>query len=197
MAANAQAIKRVTKEHKEILKEPPANCSAGPEGYDPYRFASALWCGNKRGPTLTHFTFVTVFISDDIFSWKATIMGPPGSPYEGGVFFLKINFPQEYPFKPPKVKFETKVYHCNVNATGEICMDILKDNWSPALTISKVLLSISSLRTEPNPAEPLMAEIAALYQSNRAEHDKVSFSLAFDVFALLSCVCCSIVLSAW
>jgi ubiquitin-protein ligase len=66
------------------------------------------------------------------------------SPYAGGVFFLKIKFPTDYPFKPPKVNFETKIYHPNINGDGAICLDILRDQWSPALTISKgTLLSLS------------------------------------------------------
>lgn len=59
------------------------------------------------------------------------------SPYAGGVFFLSISFPTDYPFKPPKVSFTTKIYHPNINANGSICLDILRDQWSPALTISK------------------------------------------------------------
>merc|ERR1711964_275451 len=94
------------------------------------------------------------------------------SPYQNGVFFLEIQFPQDYPFKPPKVRFQTKVYHCNINKKGGICLDILKDNWSPALTISKVLLSISSLLTEPNPQDPLFPQIAKLFVTNRPEHDR-------------------------
>ncbi|KAL1434269.1 hypothetical protein MTO96_011906 [Rhipicephalus appendiculatus] len=78
-------------------------------------------------------------------------LAPPGSVYEGGVFFLDIHFSPEYPFKPPKVTFRTRIYHCNINSQGVICLDILKDNWSPALTISKVLLSICSLLTDCNP----------------------------------------------
>ena len=59
------------------------------------------------------------------------------SPYAGGVFFLSIAFPTDYPFKPPKVSFTTKIYHPNINGNGSICLDILRDQWSPALTISK------------------------------------------------------------
>merc|ERR1712093_574024 len=100
-----------------------------------------------------------------------TIMGPADSPYQGGVFFLDIQFPSDYPFKPPKVAFTTKIYHCNVNSNGAICLDILKDQWSPALTISKVLLSVSSLLTDPNPQDPLVPEIAQIYKSDRAKYE--------------------------
>merc|ERR1711988_1696750 len=103
---------------------------------------------------------------------QATIMGPKESPYVGGVFFLNISFPSDYPFKPPKVHFTTKIYHCNVNASGAICLDILKDQWSPALTISKVLLSISSLLTDPNPSDPLVPEIAQLLLNDKGKHDQ-------------------------
>lgn len=92
---------------------------------------------------------------DNLYEWVSTILGPPGSVYEGGVFFLDIHFSPEYPFKPPKVTFRTRIYHCNINSQGVICLDILKDNWSPALTISKVLLSICSLLTDCNPGKIL------------------------------------------
>ena len=98
-------------------------------------------------------------------------MGPEDSPYAGGVFFLNIHFPPDYPFKPPKVSFTTKIYHPNINSNGSICLDILKDQWSPALTISKVLLSISSLLTYPNPDDPLVPEIATIYKSDRDRYN--------------------------
>eukprot|EP01084_Bolivina_argentea_P016551 30953_1 len=134
------ALRRITKELKDIEADPPWNCSAGPTG-------------------------------DDLFKWNGTITGPPDSPYNGGIFFLDIRFPQDYPFKPPKIKFETKIYHCGINDKGGISLDILRDNWSPALTISKCLLSIMSLLTDPNPDDPLVPNIAKLYKTNRKLHD--------------------------
>ncbi|XP_010789331.1 ubiquitin-conjugating enzyme E2 E1, partial [Notothenia coriiceps] len=111
---------------------------------------------------------------DNIYEWRSTILGPPGSAYEGGVFFLDIAFTPDYPFKPPKVTFRTRIYHCNINSQGVICLDILKDNWSPALTISKVLLSICSLLTDCNPADPLVGSIATQFTTNRVEHDRIA-----------------------
>ncbi|XP_071952780.1 ubiquitin-conjugating enzyme E2 2-like [Antedon mediterranea] len=109
-------------------------------------------------------------VGDDLFNWQATIMGPPESPYQGGVFFLTIQFPIDYPFKPPKVAFTTKIYHPNINANGIICLDILRSQWSPALTMSKVLLSICSLLNDPNPDDPLVPDIARTFKNNREKY---------------------------
>lgn len=119
-------------------------------------------------------------VNDDLFHWQATLMGPADSPYAGGVFFLDIHFPADYPFKPPKVHFTTRIYHPNINSNGGICLDILKDQWSPALTTSKVLLSICSLLTDPNPDDPLVPEVASLYKSG-------AFS-SLSCFCLLCCL---------
>ena len=135
------ALNRIQKELIELSKDPLANCSAGPVN------------------------------DNDQFHWNASIMGPEDSPYQGGIYFLDIKFPPEYPFKPAKIKFTTPIYHPNVNSSGSICLDILKDQWSPALTITKVLLSISSLLTDPNPEDPLVAEIAKIYMTDRATYD--------------------------
>ncbi|KAI5094669.1 ubiquitin-conjugating enzyme E2 D4 [Silurus meridionalis] len=109
-----------------------------------------------------------------LFHWQATIMGPNDSPYQGGVFFLTIHFPTDYPFKPPKVAFTTKIYHPNINSNGSICLDILRSQWSPALTVSKVLLSICSLLCDPNPDDPLVPEIAHTYKADREKYNRLA-----------------------
>ena len=111
-------------------------------------------------------------VGDNFFRWDAMIFGPSDSPFEGGVFRLTIDFPSEYPFKPPIVTFKTKIYHPNINAAGGICLDILKSQWSPALGVSKVLLSILSLLTDANPNDPLVPEVASLYRTNRVAYDE-------------------------
>jgi len=124
-----------------MQKDPPGGCSCGPES------------------------------ESNFYKWAGVIMGPADSPFAGGVFKLSIHFPSDYPFKPPKVNFDTRIYHPNVNSSGVICLDILKDQWSPALTISKVLLSILSLLTDPNPDDPLWPEVAHQYKTNRLAYD--------------------------
>jgi len=110
-------------------------------------------------------------VGDDLFNWEGVIFGPTDSPYAGGVFKLSIRFPTDYPFKQPHIQFTTKIYHPNINSSGGICLDILKQQWSPALTIGKVLLSIHSLLTDPNPNDPLVPDIAAQYKSNREAYN--------------------------
>ncbi|KAJ8281858.1 hypothetical protein COCON_G00043770 [Conger conger] len=97
-------------------------------------------------------------VGDDMFHWQATIMGPNDN----------------YPFKPPKVAFTTRIYHPNINSNGSICLDILRSQWSPALTISKVLLSICSLLCDPNPDDPLVPEIARIYKTDREKYNRIA-----------------------
>ena len=134
-------LKRIKNEIEGLMQFPIPNCSAGPIDES----------------NMTH--------------WQATIFGPEDTPYHGGIFYLDIQFTNEYPFKPPRVFFKTPIYHCNINKQGGICLDILKDNWSPALNISKLLLSICSLLAEPNPNDPLMPDIAELFRNNKEVHD--------------------------
>ncbi|XP_057539030.1 constitutive photomorphogenesis protein 10 [Amaranthus tricolor] len=113
-------------------------------------------------------------IADSLYHWLATFLGPPGTPYEGGIFFLDILFPNDYPFKPPKVVFKTRIYHCNVDFCGNLYLEILKDAWSPALTISDLLHSIRSIFLNPDPHNALVSSIVHLYQVDRKSHDELA-----------------------
>lgn len=115
---------------------------------------------------------------DNLYEWVSTIMGPSGSPYAGGVFFLDITFPPDYPFKPPKVQFRTRIYHCNVNSNGQICLDILKDNWSPALTVSKVS------RCRPTPPFALKGALRERRRQTASKNDVMILSLAYPTTLL-------------
>lgn len=96
------------------------------------------------------------------------IKGPPDSPYENGLFKLQVKIPQNYPFDPPQIRFSTFIYHPNIDDKGRICADILKKGekggWNPALNLSTTLLLLSQLLAQPNPDDPLDAEIAKEYQ---------------------------------
>lgn len=129
--------KRLHKEIENLKKNPVFNVTAGPKE------------------------------EDKLDIWIATIIGPTDTPYDGGIFNIEMYFPPEYPMKPPKVYFTTKIYHPNITPSGSICLDILKTNWSPALNISNILLSLCSLLSDPNPDDPLVPEIAEVYKSNR------------------------------
>lgn len=138
---NGNKNKRLLSEYRTMRSEPPHGCSAGPKK------------------------------PDELDKWNAIITGPPDSVYQGGLFELEITFPPDYPFKPPKVYFNTKIYHCNIY-NRDICLDILKNEWSPALTIDKVLLSLIALLQDPNPDDPLFKEAADLYKNNRQEFNR-------------------------
>ena len=111
---------------------------------------------------------------DNLFEWKAIILGPIDTPYQNGIYHIDISIPSNYPFNAPSFIFKTKIYHPNINSSGSICLDILKNQWSPALTISKVLLSICSLLSDPNPNDPLVPDIASVFKENRELYDKTA-----------------------
>jgi len=95
--------------------------------------------------------------------------GPEGTPYEGGHFDVDIVIPESYPFQPVKMKFITKVYHPNVSsASGAICLDILKDAWSPVLTLKSTLISLQSLLCSPEPNDPQDAEVAKHFMTSKS-----------------------------
>ncbi|KAF7304264.1 UBIQUITIN-CONJUGAT-2 domain-containing protein [Mycena chlorophos] len=113
--------------------------------------------------------------TDNLFLWHGSLPGPSGSVYEGGTFNFVVELPQDYPFSAPKITLKTRIYHMNINSDmGNICLDILKNNWSPALSLFKVILSLSSLLTDPNPKDPLVPSIATQYTRNRKLHDSTA-----------------------
>ena len=100
--------------------------------------------------------------------FSVTIDGPSETPYEGGLFQLEMFLPADYPMTPPKIRFLTKVYHPNVDKVGRICLDILKDKWSPALQVRTVLLSLQALLSAPNPDDPLDNGVAEHWKSDES-----------------------------
>lgn len=102
-------------------------------------------------------------LSADFTELKGIIKGPEDTPYSGGIFEVEIKIPSEYPFIPPKMRFINKVWHPNVSSqTGAICLDILKDQWSPALTLKTALLSLQALLSSPEPSDPQDAEVIVI-----------------------------------
>ncbi|KAG8670125.1 Ubiquitin-conjugating enzyme E2 1 [Fusarium poae] len=167
------ALKRINKELTDLGRDPPSSCSAGPVGEDLFH-----WQATIMGPVSCPLTWYEDALPGNTAGWLMGGRSPQphagassDSPYSGGVFFLAIHFPTDYPFKPPKVNFTTRIYHPNINSNGSICLDILRDQWSPALTISKVLLSICSMLTDPNPDDPLVPEIAHVYKTDRPRYE--------------------------
>lgn len=131
------ALKRLTRELQALQQNPSETITAGP------------------------------IDSSDIYKWHATLIGPPDTPYAGGLFRLKIDFPADFPNKPPTVVFTTRVYHPSVNENGGICLDLLKDAWNPATSITNVLNAVLGLMQDPTGNDkPLMAVIAEEARAN-------------------------------
>ncbi len=101
---------------------------------------------------------IQLFLKDknNIFQWQAKLKGPPDTPFEGGLFLVNINVPNDYPINPPKCQFFTKIFHPNIHfETGEICFELLKDKWSPQWTLESVCRAILDLLNNPNADSPL------------------------------------------
>lgn len=118
---------------------------------------------------------ITLPSESDFHKWSVVLVGPPGTPYAGGVYNLTVTLPPDYPFKAPQVNFATRIYHPNVtnDSLGNICLGLLKaENWKPASRLRAVLEAVRALLVEPNPDDPLEARIAEEFRSNRPEFDK-------------------------
>lgn len=110
---------------------------------------------------------VTLPDQSNLHKWEVHMSGPEGSPYEEGVFLISFEFPENYPFKYPEVKFVTPMYHPNIKkTTGEICMDVFASSWTPTQKVADIIQKLISLLKSPSISSPLEAEIAQEYSSN-------------------------------
>lgn len=113
-------------------------------------------------------------VGDDVFKWDCTISGPADSPYAGGKFLLRLEFPAQYPFKPPLLKFVTPVYHPSVQtASGEVCHAIL-GTWGPTLDAKHCLVTVFSMLQDPQADHPLEEEIAQQLARKPKEFEKAA-----------------------
>jgi ubiquitin-conjugating enzyme E2 N len=101
--------------------------------------------------------------------FHVTIDGPVGTPYDGGKFELELFLDENYPMKPPKARFLTRIYHPNIDKLGRICLDTLKDKWTPAIFLQTLLTSIRSLLSTPNPDDPLANDVAQHWKKNEKD----------------------------
>ena len=131
---STKLINRLINEITEINRSPPENCSAGP------------------------------IDDNDFLMWEGKIFGPINTIYYGGIYTLKIKVPLDYPKVPPKMKFTTKMFHPNIDTEGHICLNLLGDDWNQTLTISKILLAICLLLTNPNTDDPLNYDASHMYE---------------------------------
>lgn len=110
---------------------------------------------------------------DNLLKWKAWIRGPVDTPYEGGVFQLDIRCGMDYPLAPPTIKFVTKVFHPNVHfRTGDICLDILKKEWSPAWGLQAACRAVLALLSDPDAESPLNCDAGNMIRGN----DMIAFN---------------------
>ncbi|XP_045171348.1 ubiquitin-conjugating enzyme E2 L3-like [Mercenaria mercenaria] len=124
----------------------------------------------KKSPIKT-FKILEVDESN-ILQWQALVV-PEGEPYKQGAFRIKIDFPAEYPFKPPKITFMTKIYHPNIDEKGQVCLPIISaENWKPATKTDQVLQSLVALVQDPEPEHPLRADLAEEYSKDRKKFNK-------------------------
>jgi len=128
---------------------------------------------------------------DDLFVWVALFQGPEGTPFEGGVFEAELRFPEDYPLKPPEMRFLHRMWHPNVYPDGKVCISILhpagddpnhyelaSERWSPIQSVEKILISVISLLAEPNDESPANVEAAKMWRERRDEYEKVVRTLA-------------------
>jgi len=129
-------------------------------------------------------SFSVGLIDDDIYKWEVFINGPGGTPYEGGFFKAKLEFSDDFPMKPPKMRFISKMWHPNIHHNGAVCISILHEGedttgyeqpgerWSPVQTVETILISVISMLADPNDQSPANVDAAIQFRDNNAEFKK-------------------------
>lgn len=116
------------------------------------------------GDSFDNHRFIDIIVNeDDIHKMTIICLGPKETPYEEILSTISVSIPYEYPFSPPTIKFVNKIFHPNISTDGHICLDVLKDKWSPVFSLRTILISIMSLLSDPNPDSPLNGEAAKMY----------------------------------
>ncbi|XP_026044174.1 ubiquitin-conjugating enzyme E2 D4 isoform X1 [Astatotilapia calliptera] len=169
------ALKRIQKELSDLQRDPPAQCSAGPVGEDLFHWQATIM-GPSDSPYQSGVFFLTIHFPTD-YPFKPPKVSKTvrhNASYFLNLFCHIIGLTSFFFYVLEQVAFTTKIYHPNINSNGSICLDILRSQWSPALTVSKVLLSICSLLCDPNPDDPLVPEIAHTYKADREKYNKLA-----------------------
>lgn len=151
------ALKRLMAEYRQLTINPPDGILAGP----------------------AH--------EENFFEWEALIAGPEGTAFDGGVFQAKLSFPIDYPLSPPKMKFQSEVFHPNIYADGRVCISILHapgddpmgyetsaERWSPVQSVEKILLSVVSMLAEPNDESPANVDASKVWREKRGEFTRIA-----------------------
>ena len=157
LTMSTSARKRLMRDFKRLQNDPPQGVQAAPLDNN-----VMVWHAVIFGPDDTPWevlSFIHLITISCVYSCKLTS--------KGGTFKLLLEFTEEYPNKPPSVKFLSKIFHPNVYATGKICLDILQNQWSPIYDIAAILTSIQSLLSDPNPTSPANAEASQLFEKDR------------------------------
>lgn len=159
--------RRLIRDLKRLSSDPPSGVSGSPCS-DNIMVWNAVIFG--PGKFSSPFTVAPVDASPLCLPAIHPNPGPADTPFEDGTFKLLLTFDESYPNKPPTVKFLSRMFHPNVYANGELCLDILQNRWSPTYDVAAILTSIQSLLHDPNPNSPANAEAAQLYRENMKEY---------------------------
>ncbi|CAL6363274.1 unnamed protein product [Bathycoccus prasinos] len=140
--SSASACLRLQSDLRSIRIEPPEGCSASPHS------------------------------DDNLFVWSATICGPQDSPWEGGIFSLRLTFSDSYPASAPRVRFVSEMFHPNIYPDGTLCMDTIQEQWSPVHSVASLLTSVRSLLCDPNVNSPANPQAAKMLVEEEKEYNK-------------------------